>query len=164
MERFYDSLGFLSPVTVQFKVFMQELCKSELTWDQSLEGEALSKWHSLLDDLEKNQPAMIPRQFLPNPKDESRRYRLYGFCDASAAADNPKTWTVVSCIFVLFGGERHYKFICSVEFRKAKVFYWFPSCTVLDKGCWKGMEVFCLTLSGGNLQVGFCELLESFHW
>ena len=31
MERFYGSLGFLSPVTVQFKVFMQELCKSGLT-------------------------------------------------------------------------------------------------------------------------------------
>ena len=36
--RFYYPLGFLSPVTIHFKVFMQELCKSKLSWEQLLEG------------------------------------------------------------------------------------------------------------------------------
>ena len=76
---FYDPLGFLSPITIRCKVFMQELCRSKLTWDQFLEGRELRKWLSLIDDLDKSQPVMIPRRFLPTPKDESKRYRLYGY-------------------------------------------------------------------------------------
>jgi len=32
------------------------------------------------------------------------------------------------------------------------------------KGVEREWKSFCLTLSGGNLQVCFCELLESFRW
>ena len=34
--RFYDPLGFLSPVVVQFKMLFQQLCDSKLDWDQPL--------------------------------------------------------------------------------------------------------------------------------
>ena len=37
--RIYDPLGFLSPVTVRFKILMQELCKNKLGWDQLLDGD-----------------------------------------------------------------------------------------------------------------------------
>ena len=84
--QFYDPLGYLSPVTVRFKVFMQELCKSKLNWDQSLEGQALTKWRKLIDDLMRSQPVAIPRCFLSGAPDETKQYRLYGFCDASALA------------------------------------------------------------------------------
>ena len=34
--RIYDPLGFLSPITVRFKILMQELCKNKIGWDQLL--------------------------------------------------------------------------------------------------------------------------------
>ena len=54
-------LGFLSRVTIHFKVFIQELCKSKLSWEQLLEGEALIKWCSIVDGLARSQPTTIPR-------------------------------------------------------------------------------------------------------
>ena len=84
--RIYDPLGFLSPVTVKFKMLMQELCKTKVGWDQPLEGEVLTKWCGLIDDLRRGHSMTLPRCYLSGARDEARRYRLYGFCDASTAA------------------------------------------------------------------------------
>lgn len=35
---FYDPIGFLSPVIVQFKLLFQELCESKADWDDIIEG------------------------------------------------------------------------------------------------------------------------------
>ena len=84
--RIYDPLGFLSPVTVRFKILMQELCKNKLGWDQLLDGELLAKWKKLVDQLNGAPPITLPRCCLQGPRSESRTYRLQGFCDASTAA------------------------------------------------------------------------------
>ena len=84
--RFYDPLGYLSPTIVQFKVYMQELCKSKLSWDESLTGEALSRWTKLVNQLRMGFPLSLPRCSLSAPVDGSMQYRLYGFCDASVMA------------------------------------------------------------------------------
>ena len=44
----YDPLGYLSPVTIAFKILMQEVCKTKLGWDQHLTGNALAKWETLV--------------------------------------------------------------------------------------------------------------------
>ena len=41
---------------------MQELCKSKVSWDQSLEGQPLTKWCKLID-LMRHQPVVIPDVF-----------------------------------------------------------------------------------------------------
>jgi hypothetical protein len=84
--RIYDPLGFLSPVTVCFKILMQELCKNKLGWDQQLNGEVLAKWTKLVDQLKGAPPITLPRCCLQGPRSKSREYRLCGFCDASTAA------------------------------------------------------------------------------
>lgn len=43
IEEIYDPLGFLSPIIVQFKRFMRELCKVKLGWDYGLSGTSSSQ-------------------------------------------------------------------------------------------------------------------------
>ena len=86
ISRIYDPLGFLSPVTVRFKILMQELCKNKLGWDQLLSGELLAKWMKMVDELKEAPPITLPRCCLQGRKSESRIYRLHGFCDASTTA------------------------------------------------------------------------------
>ena len=45
-SKFYDPLGFISPITIQFKMMFQDLCLSKIEWDEPLSGELLSKWKS----------------------------------------------------------------------------------------------------------------------
>ena len=42
-SKFYDPLGFISPVTIQFKMLFRDLCVSKVGWDEPLSGELLSK-------------------------------------------------------------------------------------------------------------------------
>ena len=84
--RFYDPLGSLSPVVIQFKIFFQELCRMKLDWDQTLEGEVLRKWRGLTSDLDEGTLIIIPRYFLSDISQRVKSYRLCGFCDASKSA------------------------------------------------------------------------------
>ena len=52
----YDPLGFLSPITVAFKILMQEVCKLKVAWDQPLVGEPLLRWERLIEALKESIP------------------------------------------------------------------------------------------------------------
>ena len=43
-SKFYDPLGVISPITIQFKMPFQELCKDKKDWDEPLEGPCKMIW------------------------------------------------------------------------------------------------------------------------
>ena len=84
-SRFYDPLGFFSPVTIRFKVLFQELCASKVDWDEPLTGELLHKWKSLVFNLQ-DVSVSIPRCYFHSTDKKPSKCTLQGFCDASTAA------------------------------------------------------------------------------
>ena len=77
----------LSPVTVAFKILMQEVYKVKVAWDQPLAGELLSKWENLIGALKEGVQFRIPRHYLNGLRtDPTNKMQLFGFCDASNAA------------------------------------------------------------------------------
>ena len=62
--RFYDHLGIMTPVTVQFKIMLRELFQPKLSWDQPLSGRLLTKWKMLLDNLQHGKLLCVLRCYI----------------------------------------------------------------------------------------------------
>ena len=84
-SRFYDPLGFISPVTIQFKMLFRDLCLSKVGWDEPLSGDLLSKWNSIASSFN-SVTLTIPRCYCWSSQRSSQQYSLFGFCDASSLA------------------------------------------------------------------------------
>jgi hypothetical protein len=84
--RFFDPLGIVSPVTVLFKMFFQELCRLGLNWDDALTGDQLKKWSQLKMALSGPKTLTVPRQYFNFASSALKDIQLIGFCDASSKA------------------------------------------------------------------------------
>ena len=84
--KFFDPLGYLSPVVVTFKMFFKELCEENWDWDQELTGKTLSRWKSLLSSLKEVPTLSIPRTYVPSLHSSTTVCSLHGFSDASTKA------------------------------------------------------------------------------
>ncbi len=61
ISRIYESLGFFSPATLNGKLFIQELWKQELDWDETLAESQQQEWYKLHEDLSPPSSLFIPR-------------------------------------------------------------------------------------------------------
>ena len=84
-SKFYDPLGFISPITIQFKMLFRDLCLSKIDWDEPLSGELLSKWKSLVSSFQ-SVIMTILRCYSWSSVKASGKHSLFGFCDASSRA------------------------------------------------------------------------------
>ena len=83
VSRFYDPLGIITPVKIQFKMLAQDLCEVKLSLDQSISGELLSEWNRLVDSLQQASSISVPRCYFLGIEKANMVCSLHGFSEAS---------------------------------------------------------------------------------
>ena len=81
----FDPLGLITPVTIQAKIFLQELWGKHLQWDEPLHDELKNKWNILSQNIQNatSQTSMSRQYFQFTP---STPVALHIFADASTKA------------------------------------------------------------------------------
>ena len=84
----YDPLGWVSPLTVRGKMFIQTLWKEKMGWDQNLNPDQIKVIHDILVDLQRVGEFFFPRHIL------YEHTELHVFTDASSRAYGAAVYTV----------------------------------------------------------------------
>ena len=51
VSKIFDPLGLISPIHVKVKIFIQELWRNKLGWDEPLSDDLLNQWREISDNL-----------------------------------------------------------------------------------------------------------------
>ncbi|XP_060665589.1 uncharacterized protein LOC132797835 [Drosophila nasuta] len=73
IAKLFDPAGWLAPVVIWAKIFMQEIWKQEIGWDDSLPADLTEQWTSFLRNYSPLQDIRIPRwtKYTPGAKSNS---------------------------------------------------------------------------------------------
>ena len=83
ISRVYDPLGWILPVTIRARLFMQELWKSQVTWDEPIAStQTQEEWQKLASDLKEVSSKMTLSRWIQ----PSGGQTLHIFADASMKA------------------------------------------------------------------------------
>ena len=84
----FDPLGWVSPLTVCGKIFLQTLWKEKMGWDQTLNAEQVKVIHDILIDLQRVDEFSFPQHILHEHSE------LHVFTDTSSRAYGAAVYTV----------------------------------------------------------------------
>ncbi|XP_073944620.1 uncharacterized protein [Choristoneura fumiferana] len=85
IARAFDPLGFLGPVIVTAKIFLQKLWLSGINWTDELPLELATEWSSYRDQLV-HMPTLYLERWVHTQKDGIEKVEVHGFSDASCLA------------------------------------------------------------------------------
>ncbi|XP_008178811.1 uncharacterized protein LOC103308006 [Acyrthosiphon pisum] len=84
ISRLFDPLGLVGPVIVKAKIFIQQLWKLKLSWDESLPSEYHTSWERYRQEHLDITKVSIPRRVIRSG--DIQLHELHIFCDASQVA------------------------------------------------------------------------------
>ena len=79
----FDPLGFIAPLTMKAKLWMQTLCRKKVTWDADIEEPERAQWERWIADLADLENVHVNRCFKPDDFGKVETVELHVFSDAS---------------------------------------------------------------------------------
>ncbi|XP_076299886.1 uncharacterized protein LOC143218542 [Lasioglossum baleicum] len=84
VPQLFDPLGWIAPVVVRGKIFIQKLWSAKLSWDEPIPQELMSQWNRFEEDLKDISSISVARWL--GYSASSSVVELHGFSDASQSA------------------------------------------------------------------------------
>ena len=80
----FDPLGFITSVTIQTKILLQELWKMKVDWDEPLEESLQQRWNKMIQEVKEAAGHVMPRRYFTSMHFSPQE--LHIFADASMKA------------------------------------------------------------------------------
>ena len=96
---FSDPMGLISPIIIQMKILLQDICKANYHWDAKLGSELTTRWMKLISELGQVNVIQIPTRVTSEPKTKELVYELEAFGDASSSAYAAVVYLVIKSRF-----------------------------------------------------------------
>ncbi|XP_040164679.1 uncharacterized protein LOC120901040 [Anopheles arabiensis] len=84
VAKLFDPIGLVGPVIIQAKLFLQELWRCQIAWDEPLTPALQNRWLLFREKLAMLQTIHIPRWLLSDQR--ATNLQMHCFCDASEKA------------------------------------------------------------------------------